>query len=144
MKMIMIVHVGEVGFVECPRVFFRRRRGLLKWPHSFCPPFKNFFSVNKGLCTLYLPICDQFFKRKLEKIVTSFLELIFFKKKGGGYAKSPCGHRGGSSNDHVWPFGGEGVSKFSKNWPHDLRMTPKHLCNNSEFFHLPLSMQNSW
>ena len=46
---------GEGGFVECPRVFFRRRRGLLKWPHSFCPPFKNFFLVNKGLCTLYLP-----------------------------------------------------------------------------------------
>ena len=32
---------------------------------------------------------------------------------------------GGSSNDHVWPFGGEGGSKISKNWPHGLRMTPK-------------------
>ena len=44
---------------------------------------------------------------------------------------------GGSSNDHVWPFGGEGVSKFSKNWPHDLRMTPYNVyCiigKNSEY-----------
>ena len=56
--------------------------------------------------------------------MTSFFRIEFFLK-GGGYAKSPCGHRGGSSNDHVWPFGGGGGgSKFSKNWPHDLRMTP--------------------
>ena len=66
----------------------------------------------------------SFFKKTRKKIVTSFFRIEFFKKKGGGMQKVHVAIKGGSSNDHVQPFRGEGGLKFSKNWPHDLRMTP--------------------
>ena len=58
-----------------------------------------------------------------QKKFSSVVHNQFSLNSRGEGSKSPCGHKGDSSNDHDWPSRGWG-SNFSKNWPHDLRMTP--------------------